>query len=842
MAEYNHIEIMREEIVQQYKFQSYPNAPRPPIRDKGQHGEKLKEQLETSLEKIVSKRRDIGIQSENLVVLELMSDALSSELLEHMLRKFNMYLVEETDIPESNNSKLVVQFENLSDIQLFNQERELWKNDDRTEAILTYAKRRDIFSCIDNIRTVIREDRIGVRLKKYFQTPSLMPDGLFIVNIDVWFNGEQTTVIEVERQIKQALGTEGSKLLCDLFQIPSMLLGKALVNEFTLNALLDMDIVAMVDLPFSNVSPEPYGLYNWDYEPVIQDDLEDDAPLAAVLDSGIFTGNPLLENVVVAEEEFDTTENTTTDMNGHGTGVAGIVVYGDFTNSIETGNFKPLVRVCNGKIMHDEEGNPCFPDDIRPEQIVREAIEYFNKEFGCRVFNLSVGDREYLYSGGRQFAWAEMLDQLARELDVVIIISAGNVSAPKLKEFSSREELMNQSRNQLFMPEHRLIDPATSALGITVGSITRFDEPSVVPNRITSVAAGKKDHLSVFTRIGKGVNGAIKPDVVDYGGNYAVSQLMRSRNRWVTNDLGLLEPTLNNTNDKIFRGYCGTSFSAPHVTHIVARIERALEKQLQEKPSANLIRAIFINSARYTDDMVEWADKSEDSLYTGKSNPKQERKLRLYGYGRADDSLLYSDYNRVTLFTEDKLSLRSFHLYKIPVPKDFLQIKANKVISISLAFNPITRLSRKDYLTNNLWFEVFRRIDEETLVLYKAKKKSGEDEEDDLDKLPDENKAKDFKPGYTEINKGTLQQRIWQKSARGGSDLLWDENEPYIYILVTGKERFKYAEQEIPQEYALAITFSYESEEDIKLYTKLKNQVRVKIRQRERERVRDRIR
>mgnify|MGYP002408926782 FL=1 len=775
-------------------------------------------------------------------MLELMSDALSSELLEHMLRKFNMYLVEETDLPESNNSKLVVQFENLSDIQLFNQERELWKNDDRTEAILTYAKRRDIFSCIDNIRTVIREDRIGVRLKKYFQTPSLMPDGLFIVNIDVWFNGEQTTVIEVERQIKQALGTEGSKLLCDLFQIPSMLLGKALVNEFTLNALLDMDIVAMVDLPFSNVSPEPYGLYNWDYEPVIQDDLEDDAPLAAVLDSGIFTGNPLLENVVVAEEEFDTTENTTTDMNGHGTGVAGIVVYGDFTNSIETGNFKPLVRVCNGKIMHDEEGNPCFPDDIRPEQIVREAIEYFNKEFGCRVFNLSVGDREYLYSGGRQFAWAEMLDQLARELDVVIIISAGNVSAPELKEFSSREELMNQSRNQLFMPEHRLIDPATSALGITVGSITRFDEPSVVPNRITSVSAGKKDHLSVFTRIGKGVNGAIKPDVVDYGGNYAVSQLMRSRNRWVTNDLGLLEPTLNNTNDKIFRGYCGTSFSAPHVTHIVARIERALEKQLQEKPSANLIRAIFINSARYTDDMVEWADKSEDSLYTGKSNPKQERKLRLYGYGRADDSLLYSDYNRVTLFTEDKLSLRSFHLYKIPVPKDFLQIKANKVISISLAFNPITRLSRKDYLTNNLWFEVFRRIDEETLVLYKAKKKSGEDEEDDLDKLPDENKAKDFKPGYTEINKGTLQQRIWQKSARGGSDLLWDENEPYIYILVTGKERFKYAEQEIPQEYALAITFSYESEEDIKLYTKLKNQVRVKIRQRERERVRDRIR
>lgn len=841
MAEYNHIEIMREEMVRQYKFQPNRNAPRPPMRNRGQHGEKLKEQLVTSLEEIVSKRRDIGIQSENLVVLELMSDALSPDLLEHTLRKFNMYLVEETDIPNSNNSKLVVQFENLSDIQLFNQERELWEEDSDVDAILTYAKRRDIFSCIDNIRAVVREDRIGIRLKEYFRDPSLIPEGYFIVNIDIWFNGEKTTAFEIERQVRQGLGTEGSKLLGDLFQIPSLLLGRAMVNEFTLNALLDMDIIAMVELPLSNISAEPYELYKWDYEPIVQDELEDDAPLAAVLDSGIFTGNPLLEHAVVAEEEFDTTENTTTDMNGHGTGVAGIVVYGDFHNCLQTHKFKPLVRVCNGKIMHDENGAPCFPEDKRPEQVVREAIEYFNREFECRVFNLSVGDRDHLYCGGRQFAWAEMLDQLARELDIVIIISAGNVSNPELKDFTSRDELMKQSRNQLFMPEHRLIDPATSALGITVGSITRFDEPSVIPHKITSISVGKKNHLSVFTRIGKGVNRSIKPDVVDYGGNYAVSQMMRGKNRWATNDMGLLEPTLNNTNDKIFKGYCGTSFSAPHVTHIVARIERALEKQLKERPSANLIKAIFVNSARCTEDMTEWAEKSEDPLYTGNSNPKQERKLRLYGFGRADDSLLYSDYNRVTLFTEDKLFLRSFHLYKIPVPKEFLQVKANKTISISLAYNPMTRLGRKDYLTNNLWFEIFRKIDEDTLVQYKAKKDAGKDEDDDLDKFPDEYKAK-FLPGYTEINKGTLQQRIWQKKARGGSDLLWDENEPYIYVMVTGKEKFKYAEQEIPQDYALAITFSYDSKDDIKLYTKLKSSVRERTRQTERERKRDRIR
>ena len=356
---------------------------------------------------------------------------------------------------------------------------------------------------------------------------------------------------------------------------------------------------------------------------------------------------------------------------------------------------------------------------------------------------------------------------------------------------------------------------------------------------IARISVGKKDYLSVFTRIGKGVNKAIKPDLVDYGGNFAVSQFTRGRNQWAKKDMRLLEPTLNNGNDKIFKGYCGTSFSAPHVTHIAARIERALEKQLNEKPSANLIRSILVNSARCTEDMIKWGEKSKDGLYTGKDNPKQERRLRLYGFGKADESVLYSDYNRVTLFAEDKLSLRSFHLYKIPMPKEFLLMKADKTISISLAYNPITRLSRKDYLTNNLWFEVFRKIDEDTLVQYKAKKESGQDNEDDLDKFPSQYKA-DFSPGYKEISKGTLQQRIWQKKARGGKDLLWDVSDPYIYILVTGKERFKYAEQEMPQDYALAITFSYDGEEDIKLYDRLNANVRV--RRRQEERARDRAR
>ena len=321
MTKYDHIEIVHEETVRRYRFLPFKNAPRPPVRNNSKHGQKLKAEITNSLETIKLKRRDIGIQSENLLVLEFLGEAMSLDILENMLRKFNLYLVEETDTPNTNNSRLVIQFENANSLNSFDNERGLWETNSEEDGILTVSQRRKLFSCIQNIRNISRDDRIGVRLKKYIEDPTAMPSGFFVVNIDVWFNGETSTAFEVENQIKQALGTTGSKLLGDLFAIPSLLLGRVLVNQYSLNALLDLDIIATVDLPFSVVSTEPYELFNTNFTPKIQDDLDENAPLATVLDSGVFTGNPLLENVVVAEEEFDTTEKTTTDMNGHDTAV-----------------------------------------------------------------------------------------------------------------------------------------------------------------------------------------------------------------------------------------------------------------------------------------------------------------------------------------------------------------------------------------------------------------------------------------------------------------------------------------------------------------------------------------
>ena len=45
MSKYNHIEIVREDIVKRYKFPSNRNAPRPPVRNNAEHGQKLKSEI-----------------------------------------------------------------------------------------------------------------------------------------------------------------------------------------------------------------------------------------------------------------------------------------------------------------------------------------------------------------------------------------------------------------------------------------------------------------------------------------------------------------------------------------------------------------------------------------------------------------------------------------------------------------------------------------------------------------------------------------------------------------------------------------------------------------------------
>lgn len=101
-----------------------------------------------------------------------------------------------------------------------------------------------------------------------------------------------------------------------------------------------------------------------------------------------------------------------------------------------------------------------FPEDIVIPKLMSQAINELHARFGCRIFNISLGDPKAPFNGKRNGQWASILDDLARSLDILIIVSAGNGNAWG----ANPEDAINEYPNFL-------LDEKTSFLSLLVQSM-----------------------------------------------------------------------------------------------------------------------------------------------------------------------------------------------------------------------------------------------------------------------------------------------------------------------------------------------------------------------------------
>ena len=140
----NHIEILKEDIsVWEYKFPSFPGAPRPPVRNRRSHGESLKSGLSGAIEGIKEARNAAGIESDNLLVLEISSDVMEPDV-DLLQNKLGLSIVEEIQ-HKDGTAKLIVQFSSQDAIASFEHERVLYEIDSPDAGMLTYRQRSDVF-------------------------------------------------------------------------------------------------------------------------------------------------------------------------------------------------------------------------------------------------------------------------------------------------------------------------------------------------------------------------------------------------------------------------------------------------------------------------------------------------------------------------------------------------------------------------------------------------------------------------------------------------------------------------------------------------------------------------
>ena len=542
-------------------------------------------------------------------------------------------------------------------------------------------------------------------------------------------------------------------------------------DQDLLSTILEIDFVRNVDR-----RARPF----YDYTDVLVQRLDElsvdpiPVPLAdlvgiVVVDSGVMQGHPLLASTIGDAQSFVTEDDRAEDVDeisgGHGTAVAGIAAYGDVGAGIQSGRFVPDAAIFAARIL---TANCEYDPEKLLEAQLEEVLTYFTSNYpNVRIINMSIGNLNEVFSGGRQSHLAAAIDELAyrfREHGILFTVSTGNYIYP------AGEDAVTNYPSYLQRDEARLIEPATSAIALTVGGVAYGPgtDPQVLRREgVERLIVQDRGWPSPFTRVGPGVDGSIKPDVVDFAGDgrFERGQLISP----TPQHAGI--PTTSKSfappEGSLFRTVAGTSFAAPRVANLAARLYRDFPGA-----TSNLVRALIAASAEIPIERP-----------TGLTFPMHDSEVRrVYGYGIPDyDRARFSSNSEVLLLAEREIELDFFQLFTLPgLPEDFLRVPGNRELAVTLAFDPPTRQTRGDsYLGVRMYALLFRNISAADLLKYldsmtpEERNALGENRES-LSSMPGRQRVI-LEPGVNTLRSGTLQKGIKRISSSNwtydGSDL-----------------------------------------------------------------------
>ena len=576
------------------------------------------------------------------------------------------------DFVSQENDKLVLAFASRQELTEF--EAKLASLS--TGRHVTYE---NILYAIEGFDRWSAHDRKGWALRR-----DGFPQGVrsFMIDAELWTLASGRELANLRRSFRMWIAEQGGKVV-DSVQQPHLTIFRVRVSTRIAENLLNHRDVRRLDL-----LPR-FGL-ELNLMRTSVDDLDhvpspaQDAPKVAVLDSGIASTHPVLGAAVGDSQSF-LTGMSPSDENGHGTLVSGIALYGDVAPCLERRRFVPELRLFSGRIL--DENNEG--DETLIENQVERAVRYFVEEYDCRVFNLSYGDLNKPYENAHVAGLAVTLDALSRELGVLFVVPTGNFGGDE-----DGPQWMSDYPSYLTGRTSRLLDPAPALSALTVGSIARYEKgPQNVnyPRDPAYRAVARKDQPSPFTRHGPSVNGAIKPDLVDYGGNFLVDTRL-SPTRLPTNlGLGELSTSRGFATGHPFAQDSGTSFAAPRVAHAAAKLMAAFPQ-----PSVDLLRAVLLVHARTPKACADLFSADESGLRD------------VTGYGLVDRSALYrSADNCVTLWAKESIADQCHHFYEIAIPSEFWEGgMTQREITVALAYRPPVRTTRIEYKAVRISFKL----------------------------------------------------------------------------------------------------------------------------------------
>lgn len=494
-------------------------------------------------------------------------------------------------------------------------------------------------------------------------------------------------------------------------------------------------------------------------------------PAVCILDTGVSRSHPLLEHslAVVDMHACDPAWGTHDD-DGHGTGMAGVALYGNLRSALESKS-KVHLRHCieSVKILPPtNDTDPALYGAITAEAVARTEVQAPTRP---RAFSMAITARPDRIAG-TPTSWSAAVDALAagRKFDTIrgelqyideasatshrlFIVSAGNVS-------DIGDSYLDRCDTE------PVEDPAQAWNALTVGAFTELVDVGQVgtPHEGWAAIAMPGD-LSPFSRTSVAFEAQwpVKPEILLEGGNAAVSPTATDYD-W-PDSLQILT-TGSNPSTQLLSTTNATSAATASAAHMASVIAADYPSYWPET-----IRGLMVHAAEWTPQM-----KSQ-MLAAGESRRQRAAFVRRYGYGVPTlDRVLRSATNALTLVVQDTLhpfhrgSLREMHLHDLPWPRDVLTelgelpVRMKVTLSYFVEPSPTRRGWRRRYRYASHQLRFALREAEETNDDFRKrinKKALGEEEE-----RPERSGGSDGWYLGSEIrNRGSIHSDSWNGTA-----------------------------------------------------------------------------
>jgi hypothetical protein len=395
------------------------------------------------------------------------------------------------------------------------------------------------------------------------------------------------------------------------------------------------------------------------------------APTVCILDTGIAKHHLLIDPFLPASGLHSCNPTWGThDHDGHGTGMAGLVLYGNLENALlSTTRIKVPSEIESVKILPVTGANhPELYGSITEEAVSRATVPAPNKE---RIVCMAITSSDSR-DRGQPSSWSAALDKICAGLTVehkrhLFLVSAGNVIGDHLQ-----------------YPDTNLTecihDPGQSWNALTVGAYTQranITEPSF--SGWTPLApVGDIAPATTGSLTWEKNKWPVKPDVVLEGGNAAINQ---NRTEVDYPDSLALLTLSHETSRSSFTWISDTSAATAEAANMAGKIGSLYPDYWPET-----IRGIIIHSA-------DWTPRMRLAYPTTTKN-NRETLLRICGYGVPSlEKALWSARNHLTLIAQDEIqpfdgnSMKEMNLHNIPWPADVLRSLGETVVRMRVTLS-----------------------------------------------------------------------------------------------------------------------------------------------------------